>query len=765
MKITSYKREDSRFERSRLREELSNLLKEFHLTWVQLSIQKDGKEVFSCYAPSHKPLNPALFDDVTSKDNQRNGRVEEINVETSNHTTIGKFITELNLEFLVSFKRKKRLFQTRKTLDTSVIDRLACLLSLTFNEQAESTIQFREKLLPHLNNLDTSNLQRPLEILLAALDCNIGTLWQYHPAIVGGEQPNMLTLIAAGGKHHLDNYTRTCLPEGDGIVWHPLKDQQEGDIIFISDVTKQDLANEATFEDYGNQNLALIKLNRGSKIIGVICLVGAEPETINRRIRHLKIFQEFSAVLIQQIVSGRRERILNSLPKIIPIGNYDVQTLSDLCVKATRELVNAKGASIFLRKGLNVESNEFKLMSVDVSAKATTSTKTSNFINSGKKVSYTLKEKSLSSKVIRDCQPLVCHSISTHPLNSKTYRECEDYEFDSWIGVPLENSDGYVIGILRCTGKIYSIGNKEFHYVFNDFDLFILKYISDLFTKFLDTVNAFRQLQQLTNRLELADKIRTHEIAAPLASISANASFVLKYLFDSSATSKERRLGEIMSDSDICAFLIRETKVPSKESFRKGLNYTSVASLLTEVKKFLERQISARDKIEIYDDISGSNELRKVFRKFMKIRLMGSAPKTMLHKYSLQRTFYNLGVNAVKYGKFNGELIIKISEDSETESIFIDFIDDGIGVPEKDSEVIFDEGERGTNIQDYPGEGLGLSLSRSILEMHGGDLLLIQNQDPTIFRCILPILHIESFNTIEGIHPSISYADPPKSRF
>jgi DNA-binding response OmpR family regulator/two-component sensor histidine kinase len=103
-----------------------------------------------------------------------------------------------------------------------------------------------------------------------------------------------------------------------------------------------------------------------------------------------------------------------------------------------------------------------------------------------------------------------------------------------------------------------------------------------------------------------------------------------------------------------------------------------------------------------------------------------SVPKTTLwlDNEKITRIFNNLISNAIKYSPEGGQ--IKIKAKSESNQIIIDFIDYGFGIPSKDQKLIFSRFTRGTNINDkqISGSGLGLMISKKIIELHGGKIVL-----------------------------------------
>ncbi len=90
----------------------------------------------------------------------------------------------------------------------------------------------------------------------------------------------------------------------------------------------------------------------------------------------------------------------------------------------------------------------------------------------------------------------------------------------------------------------------------------------------------------------------------------------------------------------------------------------------------------------------------------------------------MQKVFYNLLSNAFKYTKPNAAIEM-ILENKENE-VTIKVIDNGIGISKEDIDKIFDrfyQAENGiSNITKTPSTGIGLSLTKSIIELHHGTI-------------------------------------------
>lgn len=106
----------------------------------------------------------------------------------------------------------------------------------------------------------------------------------------------------------------------------------------------------------------------------------------------------------------------------------------------------------------------------------------------------------------------------------------------------------------------------------------------------------------------------------------------------------------------------------------------------------------------------------------------------------MNRIFYNLISNAIKYSNEGGQILIKAF--IEREKLKIAFIDDGIGIPEKQQDLIFKRFTRGTNVSNkgIPGTGIGLMLSKKIIELHGGEIILESKENVgSTFTIVLPL--------------------------
>ena len=99
---------------------------------------------------------------------------------------------------------------------------------------------------------------------------------------------------------------------------------------------------------------------------------------------------------------------------------------------------------------------------------------------------------------------------------------------------------------------------------------------------------------------------------------------------------------------------------------------------------------------------------------------VGPLPRVPGRVVPLQSVFANLISNAIRYRSAERPLEISITSRSEANSTRISVIDNGSGVADSDAMRIFQLFERAST--DAPGSGIGLALSRRIVEAFGGSI-------------------------------------------
>nr|HEX4317648.1 ATP-binding protein [Kofleriaceae bacterium] len=106
----------------------------------------------------------------------------------------------------------------------------------------------------------------------------------------------------------------------------------------------------------------------------------------------------------------------------------------------------------------------------------------------------------------------------------------------------------------------------------------------------------------------------------------------------------------------------------------------------------------------------------------------------------LEQVLINLITNAVHAVEAGGQVVVRAVPHTEANSVHVEVLDSGPGVPEADREKIFEAFY--TTKPDGKGTGLGLPIVRNIVDQHGGDISVSRAPElgGAMFRVSLPIL-------------------------
>lgn len=134
----------------------------------------------------------------------------------------------------------------------------------------------------------------------------------------------------------------------------------------------------------------------------------------------------------------------------------------------------------------------------------------------------------------------------------------------------------------------------------------------------------------------------------------------------------------------------------------------------------IEMNMAKFDMVELIKEVISSVEL-KANKKNIKVKLEGEFLKpvyVMAEAARINQVLINLIVNSLKYGKEDGETIIKLYDMHD--NILIEIADNGIGIKEEHLSRLFERFYRTDKGRDRQsgGSGLGLSIVKHIIEAH-----------------------------------------------
>lgn len=210
-----------------------------------------------------------------------------------------------------------------------------------------------------------------------------------------------------------------------------------------------------------------------------------------------------------------------------------------------------------------------------------------------------------------------------------------------------------------------------------------------------------------------------HEVKQPLTAVISNGNYCLRQLAESSPNLNEIRVAiqEIIDAGNRAVLIISRigAVLARKCQERAGLD---INEILTRALDLLRPEL----------DRSGTN---------LTLELARNLPPLLGDSVQLQQAFVNVVMNSIEAMCSTPvqKKAIFIETGKRPEGIFIEIRDLGPGVLATRSALIF---EPLFTTRTY-GLGLGLPISRSIAEAHGGSLSVIPATNGAVFQFVLPI--------------------------
>jgi C4-dicarboxylate-specific signal transduction histidine kinase len=225
---------------------------------------------------------------------------------------------------------------------------------------------------------------------------------------------------------------------------------------------------------------------------------------------------------------------------------------------------------------------------------------------------------------------------------------------------------------------------------------------------------------------ELAASI-AHEINQPLAAVVNNASACLRWLASDSLNLEEAR--------DAAQAVVRDGK-------RAGEVIARIRAILRKTdpeKGPVDISRAIREVVSVVQDEAVRNNVN------LRLDLTEDLPSVWGDRVQLQQVILNLllnGIEATAQRPDGPREILIRSHPNGSEKILISVEDSGIGVDTQDVERMFDA----FYTTKPHGLGMGLAISRSIIEEHGGELSAIPNDAVgTTFQFTLPTHRTNSY--------------------
>jgi len=285
----------------------------------------------------------------------------------------------------------------------------------------------------------------------------------------------------------------------------------------------------------------------------------------------------------------------------------------------------------------------------------------------------------------------------------------------------LRRADGEYRWVIESGIPRYTGGGEFAGYIGSNIDITELKRAEEERERLRRAQTELAHMNRVTTMGELAGSI-AHEIKQPIAAAHTNAQTCLRWLKRDQPDVQEAReaLSRIIQDVTRASEIINRIRV----LFKKGepvREWVDVNEVIREMVSLMRSEAGRRG-------ISIHTELATVL------------PHIRADRVQLQQVFMNLmlnGIDAIDEGNVAGDLTIKSQQNSDGQ-VLVSVSDTGIGLPAERADKVFD-----IFFTTKPqGTGMGLSISRSIIESHGGRLWATGNSDRgATFQFTLPVEH------------------------
>lgn len=223
----------------------------------------------------------------------------------------------------------------------------------------------------------------------------------------------------------------------------------------------------------------------------------------------------------------------------------------------------------------------------------------------------------------------------------------------------------------------------------------------------------------------------SHELRTPLNVIlSAIQLFTFKIEKDGILT-HEKASGHLKAMNQNCLRLIRLVN-NILDSNRIDAGYFDLKLQNHDVINII------RNITESLDDYLTQKNIRLKFSTTMKTRNISC------DLYIIERIMLNLLSNAIKFTNEGGNIQVKIS--SQKDFIVISVKDDGVGIPFSMQSLVFERYKQADALltREHEGSGIGLSITKTLVELHGGTIELKSKEGHGCeFRIRLPDKMIE----------------------
>lgn len=233
-----------------------------------------------------------------------------------------------------------------------------------------------------------------------------------------------------------------------------------------------------------------------------------------------------------------------------------------------------------------------------------------------------------------------------------------------------------------------------------------------------EIARAYQQEKQLSELKTRFISMISHEYRTPLTVILSSAFILEKAIQLRQEDMYDKHLSKIKSSVSVMTQLLENVLIIGKSEAGKMDYYPKSIDLIQVIKEMIEE-------VEVID---------KERHKFV-LKHLGNLSSVYTDEKNIRQIVVNLLTNAVKYSEPGTDVAVNVS--GYENYIELRVTDRGIGIPEKDLNMIFDSFHRGLNIGAVQGTGIGLTIVKRCVDILNGSISVESkmNQGTTFIVC------------------------------